>query len=401
MTTPADAETFVPDGKRSGLTIASIDTFLVPPQWLFVRIRTNEGITGWGEAGIQMRARSVQAAIGHFVDYLVGCDPLRIEEHWQVLRRSGFYRDGPILSSALAAIDEALWDIAGRYHGVSVHELLGGPVRDRVRAYAWIAGDDLCAFTHEEIIDETRKRMAEGFTAFKLTPAKAFAVDTPAAGHEVVSRMAALREAIGPECDIALDVHGHWSKATAKRLLPQLEPYELMFVEEPLLPEYLYLLPELAQATSLPLATGERLYNRWDFREVLESGGLSVAQPDVSQAGGISETRRIAAMAETYDVVVAPHCPLGPIALAASLQIDFATPNILIQEQSVSHCGDEFLDFVVDRSVFDLVDGYFARPSGPGLGIEVDEHAVERAAKIGHDRQNPIWRHADGSYAEF
>ena len=129
--------------------------------------------------------------------------------------------------------------------------------------------------------------------------------------------------------------------------------------------------------------------------------GLSVAQPDVSQAGGISETRRIAAMAEVYDVVVAPHCPLGPIALAASLQIDFATPNILIQEQSLSHFGDEFLDYVVDRSVFELVDGYFKRPTGPGLGIEVDERAVERQAKLGHDRQNPIWRHADGSYAEF
>ena len=382
------------------MKVASVDAFLVPPQWLFVRVRTDDGITGWGEGGIQMRARAVQAAVSHLADYLVGQDPLAIEAHWQVMRKSGFYRDGPVLSSALAAIDEALWDIAGKRHGVPVHELLGGPVRDRVRAYAWIAGDDLCDFTEEELVAETRGRIDQGFTAFKVTPAKSFAVDTPQAGHEVVARIAALREAIGPERDLALDVHGHWSKATARRLLPQLEQYELLFVEEPLLPEHLHMLRELTETTSLPIATGERLYNRWEFREVLQSG-LAVAQPDVSQAGGISETRRIAALAETYDVVVAPHCPLGPIALAASLQIDFATPNILIQEQSVSHFGDQFLDYLVDRSVFDFVEGYFARPTAPGLGIEVDERAVEQAARIGHNRQNPIWRHADGSYAEF
>jgi galactonate dehydratase len=385
---------------RSGLKVTAVDAFLVPPQWLFVRVRTDEGITGWGEGGIQMRARAVQAAVSHLAEYLVGRDPVAIEAHWQVMRKSGFYRDGSILSSALAAVDEALWDIAGKLHGVPVHELLGGPVRDRVRAYAWIAGDDLCEFTEEELVAETQGRIDQGFSAFKLTPAKSFAVDTPQAGHEVVARIAALRDAIGPERDIALDVHGHWSKATARRLLPQLEPYELLFVEEPLLPEQLHMLRELTETTSLPIATGERLYNRWDFREVLQTG-LAVAQPDVSQAGGISETRRIAALAEIYDVVVAPHCPLGPIALAASLQIDFATPNILIQEQSVSHFGDEFLDYLVDRSVFDIVDGYFARPTAPGLGIDVDERAVEQAARIGHNRQNPIWRHADGSYAEF
>jgi galactonate dehydratase len=385
---------------RSGLKVTSVDSFLVSPQWLFVRVRTNEGITGWGEGGVQMWARAVQGAVTHLAQYLVGQDPLTIEAHWQVMRKSGFYRDGTILSSALAALDEALWDIAGKFHGVPVHELLGGPVRDRVRAYAWIAGDDFGEFTEEELIAETQGRIDQGFSAFKLTPAKSFAIDTPQAGHELVSRIAALRDAVGPTRDIALDVHGHWSKAMARRLLPQLEPYELLFVEEPLLPEHLHMLREITAATSLPIATGERLYNRWDFRVALESG-LAVAQPDVSQAGGISETRRIAAMAEAYDVVVAPHCPLGPIALAASLQIDFATPNILIQEQSVSHFGDQFLDYLVDRSVFDIIDGYFARPTAPGLGIEVDERAVEEAAKVGHNRRNPLWRHTDGSYAEF
>ena len=382
------------------MKIHSVDSFVVSPQWLFVRIRTDEGLVGWGEAGIQMHARSVDGAIRNLGEVLVGANPIPIEAHWQLLRKTGFYRDGCILSSALAAIDEALWDIAGKAHGVPVHELLGGPVRDRVRAYVWIAGDDMCEFTPDEVAAETRARMAEGFTAFKMTPGRMFSVDAPARSEQVVEIIAAVRAAVGLECDIALDVHGHWSKAMARRLLPMLEPYQLLFVEEPLLPEYSHVLRELTQLTSLPIATGERLYNRWDFLEVVQSG-VSVIQPDVSQAGGISETRRIAALAEVYDVSVAPHCPLGPIALASSLQIDFATPNILIQEQSISHFGDEFLDYLVDRSVFELDGGWFRRPVRPGLGIEVDERAVEQAAKTGHSKRNPIWRHNDGSFAEF
>lgn len=382
------------------MRVQAVDTFVVAPQWLFVRVRTDDGLTGWGEAGIQIHARSVEAAIQHLSEHILGEDPLRVEAHWQLLRKTGFYRDGCILSSALAAIDEALWDIAGKAHGVPVHELLGGPVRDRVRAYVWIAGDDMCEFTPEQVALETKTRVAEGFTAFKMTPEKMFAIDSPARGEQVVEIIASVREAVGSECDIALDVHGHWSKAMARRLLPMLEPFQLLFVEEPLLPEYSHLLGELAHMTSLPIATGERLYNRWDFVGVVQSG-VAVVQPDVSQAGGISETRRIAALAEIYDVSVAPHCPLGPIALASSLQIDFATPNILIQEQSISHFGDEFLDYLVDRSVFEIDDGWFRRPLGPGLGIDVDEKAVEQAAKIGHAKRNPIWRHADGSFAEF
>lgn len=385
----------------SALRITAVDAFRVTPQWLFVRVRTDAGVTGWGEAGIQAWAPAVEGALTKFADYLVGQDPLRIEEHWQVLRRGRFYRDGAILASALAAVDIALWDIAGKVHNVPVHELLGGPVRDRIRAYTWIGGEDLDAFTPEQLIEETAGRIEEeGYTAFKLTPMMFGPVDTPAAGTHMVERLAALREFVGPERDIALDVHGHWSKAMARRLLPQLEPLDLMFVEEPLLPENLHMVSELCATTSIPIATGERLYNRWDFLPVLQ-GGIAVAQPDVSQAAGISESRRIAALAETFDCVVAPHCPLGPIALAAALQIDFATHNILIQEQSLSHFGKVFLDYLVDPTVFELRDGYFARPMGPGLGIAVDEDAVERAAAVGHDQRNPIWRLPDGAFAEY
>jgi galactonate dehydratase len=284
--------------------------------------------------------------------------------------------------------------------GVSVHELLGGPVRDRVRAYVWIADSDFCAYTNEALIAETQGWIAKGFTAFKLTPAQSFHIGTPSEAAVVIDRIAALREAVGLDIDIAIDVHGQWSKAMARRMLPLLDPYQLLFIEEPVLPEHLHMLPELRELTRTPLATGERLFSRWDFLGVLRDG-ISVIQPDVSDAGGISETRRIAAQAEPYDVVVAPHCPLGPIALAASLQIDFATPNILIQEQSITHYGESFFDYVLDRSIFDMRDGWFSRPTGPGLGVEIDEKAVEAAARVGFEMPDPIRFHADGSYAEF
>jgi galactonate dehydratase len=379
--------------------ISAVDAFRVSPKWLFVRVRTDEGVTGWGEAGAQFHSRSVAAAVHDLGAYLIGKNPLAIEAHWQVMRRFGFYRDGAVLSSALAALDEALWDIAGKVRGVPVHELLGGPVRDRVRAYVWVADSDFCTQPLEELLDEARGRVAQGFTAMKLTPTPMFPVGKPSETTTIVERIAALREAVGQDVDIAIDAHGQWSKATARRILPLLDPYHLLFVEEPVLPEHLQALPELREVTSTPIATGERLFNRRDFLDILRDG-ISVIQPDVSDAGGISETRRIAAMAETYDVTVAPHCPLGPIALAASLQIDFATPNILIQEQSISFFGEQFLDYLVDRSVFDLKDGWFSRPLGPGLGIEIDEKRVEEAGKRGFEMPDPIQRYPDGSYAE-
>jgi galactonate dehydratase len=382
------------------MKISSIDTFRVSPKWLFVRVRTDEGVTGWGEAGAQAWSRAVAAAIHDLGSYLIGKDPLAIEAHWQVMRRIGFYRDGCVVSSALAALDEALWDIAGKVRGVPVHELLGGPVRERVRAYVWVADSDFCTQPLEALLDEARGRVAEGFTAMKLTPTPTFPIGPPSNTDTIVRRIAALREALGPDIDIAIDAHGQWSKATARRILPLLDPYHLLFVEEPMLPEHMHALPELREVTSTPIATGERLFNRRDFMDVLRDG-IAVIQPDVSDAGGISETRRIAAMAETYDVSVAPHCPLGPIALAASLQIDFATPNILIQEQSIAFFGEVFLDYLVDTSVFDLKDGWFSRPTGPGLGIEIDERAVEEAGRRGFEMPARIERYADGSYAEI
>lgn len=376
-----------------------MDTFLVPPRWLFLRIRTDEGITGWGEPVVEGRAHTVQAAVAELSDYLIGEDPLRIEDHWQVLTKGGFYRGGPVLSSAVAGIDQALWDIAGKTYGQPVYALLGGPVRDRARMYSWIGGD-----RPADVEAAARAQIEAGFTAVKMTgSAELSPIDVPARCHEVVERLAAVRDAIGLENDVVVDFHGRMSTPMARRLLPMLEPFMPLFVEEAVLPEHSDRLAELARSTNIPLATGERLYSRRDFRDLL-GAGMAVAQPDVSHAGGISEVRRIAALAESYDVSMAPHCPLGPIALASSLQLAFATPNFLIQEQSVGihyHKDNELLDYVVDRAPFTFVDGHAVRRDQPGLGIEIDEAAVVKAAERGHRWRNPVWRRADGTFTEW
>ena len=381
------------------MKITDVSTFLVAPRWLFLRVETDEGITGWGEPVVEGRAETVRTAVAELSDLLIGEDPLRIENHWQVLSRGGFYRGGPVLSSAVAGFDQALWDIAGKAYGVPVYRLLGGPVRDRARVYTWIGGDE-----PERVADQAREQVEAGFTAVKMNVAgRMEPIETPAATQEVVSRVAAVREAIGPERDLVVDFHGRASTAMSRRLLPLLEPFSPLFVEEPTLPEYSRDLARLAGTTTVPLATGERLYSRWDFRDVVTTG-VAVVQPDVSHAGGISEVRRIAAMAEAHDVSLAPHCPLGPIALAASLQLAFATPNFLIEEHSIGihyNRGSELLSYLMDPFVFRFADGHAAPPTGPGLGVEIDEAAVRRAAEIGHRWRNPIWRGSDGGFREW
>ncbi|NUR25845.1 MAG: galactonate dehydratase [Catenulispora sp.] len=381
------------------MKIVGYETFLVAPRWQFLRIDTDEGISGWGEPIVEGRAEAVQGAVTALMEYLVGQDPLRIEEHWQVMAKGGFYRGGPVLSSALAGIDQALWDIKGRFHDVPVHELLGGPVRDKARVYTWVHGRD-----NAQLVDEAQAKVASGFTAVKLNLSEALPpIPSPAQLRAAVSRVEVLREALGDGIDIALDFHGRFSTAATRQILPLLEPLLPMFVEEPVTPEYSRDLRRITASTSIPIAIGERLFSRWDFRDVLPTG-IGVAQPDISHAGGVSEVRRIAALAETYDVNVAPHCPLGPITLAASLQIDFAIPNFLIQEQSLGieyGGGNALLDYLVDPRVFAFTDGHVQRPTGPGLGIEVNEDVVRAAAADPHRWRSPVLRHDDGSFAEW
>lgn len=381
------------------MKITSVETFLVAPRWLFCRIGTDEGIVGWGEPVVEGRAETVRAAVHEMAELLIGTDPLRIEDHWQVLSKGGFYRGGPVLSSAVAGIDQALWDIAGKARNAPVHELLGGPVRDQVRIYSWVGGDEPA-----QIEDAVRAQVEAGFTAVKMNGSgRIGSIASRGEVDAMVRRVAIAREVLGPDRDLAIDFHGRVSRANARRLLPELEQFHPMFVEEPLVPEDQAGLRDVVSCTSIPIATGERLYSRWDFQPALASG-IAVAQPDLSHAGGISEVRRIAALAELHGASLAPHCPLGPIALAASLQVAFATPNFLIQEQSMGihyNTTNDLLDYLIDPAVFQFRDGYIDRLTRPGLGIEVDEKAVRAADELGHSWRNPVWRHADGSFAEW
>lgn len=384
---------------RVAVRISAVETFAVAPRWLFVRIQVDDGLVGWGEASLEGHTAAVRAAVGQFGEYLVGKDPTRIEDHWQVLSKGGFYRGGAVLASAVSGIDQALWDIAGKSLGVPVHRLLGGAVRDRIRAYGWVGGDD-----PTEIGDSIAAQLAVGLTAVKMNASgRMTRMGTTAELDRVVRRVAAARDVLGPDRDVAVDFHGRFTLANARRIAPLLEEFAPFFLEEPVVPENSHLVGEFARSTTIPTATGERLYSRQEFLPVLQSG-IAIAQPDLSHAGGISEVRRIAALAEVFDVQLAPHCPLGPLALAACLQVGFATPNHLIQEQSIGihyNRGAEVLDYVVDRRPLRFVDGSFELLTGPGLGIEIDEAAVRAADARGNAWRTPLWRHDDGSFAEW
>ncbi len=380
--------------------IRSLELFAVPPRWLFLKVTTEDGLAGWGEPIVEGRAETVRAAVEEMSDYLIGKDADHIEDIWQTLYRGGFYRGGPILTSAISGIDQALWDLKGRRLGVPIYDLLGGPVREKVRVYAWIGGDDPA-----EAAKSARDRLAEGYTALKMNATGALDwIDTRGKVGEAADRLASVREAVGPGIGIGIDFHGRVHKSMAKVLVKALEPFAPMFFEEPVLPENNEALAEIARHTCIPLATGERMFTRWDFKSLLAGGYVDIIQPDLSHAGGISEGRKIAAMAEAYDVAVAPHCPLGPITLAASLQLDFCTPNAFIQEQSLGlhyNQGSELLDYLVDPAVFHYQAGYVPLLTGPGLGIEVNEAKVREMAAVGHRWRNPIWRHDDSSIAEW
>ena len=357
------------------MRITKLETFLVKPRWLFLQIHTDEGLVGLGEPILEGRPLTVAQAVKKLEQYLVGQDPTRVVHHWQAMYKHAFYRGGPILTSAISGVEQALWDLTGKALGVPVYKLLGGPTRDRIRIYSHCHGGR----TPEEAAQAAREVVAKGFTALKTGvhgPRPARLVETPGFVDHVVERFAAMREAVGQEVDIAIDFHGAVSPQTSALLIKALEPYQPMFIEEPVQCQNVDVLADLARKTHLPIATGERLFTKWGFRDVLEKGAASVLQPDISHAGGIFELRIIAGMAESYYAAIAPHCPLGPIALAASLHLDASIPNFLIQEQ-VS-LGEGYL-----KEPFQNKDGFIEVPTGPGLGIELDEEAM--ADKIGYD----------------
>ncbi|MGP9785264.1 galactonate dehydratase [Glutamicibacter sp. 287] len=382
------------------MKITKLTTYMVPPRWLFLKIETDEGIVGWGEPVLEGRASTVAAAVEELSDYLIGQDPRNIEDLWTVMYRGGFYRGGGIMMSALAGIDQALWDIKGKALGVPAYELLGGKVRDKIRVYSWIGGD-----RPSDTAAAAKAAVERGFTAVKMNGTEEVQyIDTWDKVQGCLENVQAVRDAVGENVGIGVDFHGRVHKPMAKVLLKELEPFKLMFIEEPVLSENVNSMLEPLRNSSTPIALGERLFSRWDFKDILASGAVDIIQPDPSHCGGITEARKIAAMAEAYDVAVALHCPLGPIALAANLQIDAGAYNAFIQEQSLGihyNKSNDLLDYVNDPSVFAYEDGMVAIPEGPGLGIDVnEEYVIERAAE-GHRWRNPIWRHKDGSFAEW
>ena len=380
------------------LVVEQLELFAVPPRWLFLKVTTRGGLVGWGEPVVEGRASTVRAAVEELRPYVIGRPANRIEDVWQVLYRGGFYRGGPILMSAIAGIDQALWDIKGRTLERPVHELLGGPVRGTIRAYGWIGGD-----RPADVAEAARRRISEGFTAVKMNASGEMQwVDSSQRIDEIVERIAAVRDVVGADFGIGVDFHGRIHRGMAKAAVKAIEPFRPMFVEEPVLPGHLDALAEIARHTATPIAMGERMYSRWDFKDALDA--VDIVQPDVSHAGGISEVRRIAAMAEAYDVALAPHCPLGPIALAAALQVDFCSINAFIQETSLGihyNEGVEVRDYLLNPEVFDVVEGHLRLPIGAGLGVEIDEDRVRAMAEQGHEWKNPIWRNKDGSLAEW
>jgi len=382
------------------MKITKLELFKVPPRWLFLKISADDGISGWGEPVLEGRAHTVAAAVEELTAYLIGRETNHIEDTWQILYRGGFYRGGPVLMSAVSGIEQALWDIRGKELGLPVYELLGGPVREKVKVYGWIGGDK-----PSNVAQAATERVNAGYLAVKMNAtANMDWIESAAAVDEVVERLGAVRDAAGDDIGIAVDFHGRIHKGMAKVLVKELEPLKPLFIEEPVLPENNEALRILQQHTSVPIATGERMYTRWGFKTLFEQGGADIIQPDLSHAGGIWEVRKIAAMAEAYDVAVAPHCPLGPIAFAASLHLDVCTPNAFIQETSLGiHYNQDadLLDYLRDPGVFAFKDGYVARPTGPGLGIALNEEKVRERAIIGHDWKSPVWRNPDGSLAEW
>ncbi|UIO98799.1 galactonate dehydratase [Halobaculum sp. CBA1158] len=380
--------------------IVDYELYAVPPRWLFLKLECADGSVGWGEPVVEGRARTVRGAVEELVEeYLLGEDPAPVADHWERLYRGGFYRGGPVLMSAIAGIDQALWDLKGKHLGAPVHELLGGPVRERVRVYQWVGGD-----RPEGVAEAAEAKVDAGFTALKMNATPELErVESPDTIDQAAERLRTVREAVGDEVDIGVDFHGRASKTAAKQLAAALEPHDPFFIEEPVLPEHNDALADIAASTSTPIATGERMFHRTDFKEILEANAVDVIQPDLSHAGGITECQRIASMAGAYDVSVAPHCPLGPVALASCLQLDAVAPNALIQEQSLDiHYNEtsDVLDYLADPSVFEYEDGYVPVPDGPGLGIEIDEDVLRE--RDGHDDwHNPVWRRPDGSVAEW
>ena len=381
------------------MKIVSVGIYEIKPRWIFCRVMTDEGIDGWGEMISGTKTETVVAGARELSKRIIGRNPFEIERIWQELHRS-FFRGGPINGSIISGLEMALWDIKGKAFGVPVYELLGGAARDRIKVYSWIGGD-----RPSDVVEQARDRVERGFDAVKMNGTEELHyIDSYDKVQAVVDRVSSIREAFGDGLGIGVDFHGRVHKPMAKVLAKALEPYHPMFLEEVVLPENWEVFPQIASEVAVPLATGERLYSRWEFKRLFQQGAVDVIQPDVALCGGILETRKICAMAEAFDIAAAPHAPYGPVALAATLQVDACTPNVFIQEQSLGihyNKGFDLLDFIKNKEVFQYKDGFVDLPTLPGLGLEMDIDRIEEVAAEGLVWSNPSWKNYDGTIAEW
>lgn len=370
------------------MVITDVKTYYIRPRWMLVKISTDEGVVGWGEPTLEGKSTVVSEAINVFKQFLIGQDPMNIEHLYNVLYRRGFYRGGGILCSAISGIEQALWDIKGKYLGVPVWQLLGGKCRDRIRMYAHLM-PNIDKPTKEQIKEWVNRRKVQGFKSVKMgmfCPVRH--IDSMAMVEEYIETFAYVREVAGKEMDIAIDFHGRISPAMAPVLCRELEPYHPMFIEEPVLPENVDAMLKVAQKTTIPIAAGERLFTAFAFREYIEKQVLNVLQPDLCHCGGILQAFKIAAMGSNYYCSVAPHNPLGPVSLAACLQLATCIENFTAQEHPTL---PNQLDLGVGllKKPFIIKDGYVDVPTAPGLGVEIDE---DKLAELLYDGtwHNPV-----------
>lgn len=381
------------------MKISNITVYKVKPRWIFIKIDTDEGISGWGEMVSGTKTETVVAGAKEMGNRILGKNPFDIERIWQRLHRS-FFRGGSINGTIISGIEMALWDIKGKALNVPVYELLGGAARDRIKVYSWIGGD-----RPSDVVEMAQQRWDKGFRAVKMNAtSEMHYIDTLDKVDAAVERVASIREKFGDKMSIGIDFHGRVHKPMAKVLAKALEPYRPMFIEEPVLPENEEYYEQIANEVSVPIATGERVYTRWGFKNIFKQGAVDIIQPDISLCGGLLEERKIAAMAEAYDMAIAPHAPYGPVALAATFQVDACTPNMFIQEQSLGihyNQGFDLLDFVKNKEIFQYKDSFVDIPKGPGLGIEMDEDKIKDVAQQGLVWTNPAWENYDGTIAEW
>jgi len=378
----AGAASRAPINPNSPLTIANVETFIHRNSWVFVRITTDAGVVGWGEM-LKDKARACAAEVQEQKQHLLGQDPRRITRIWQSLYRHGFYRGGPVLSAVLSGIDMALWDIRGRSLGLPVYELLGGAVRDRIRIYGNqndVAQGRAFAFKTQLRTTEPAGEPADGADQTRPRQAVRYS-ESPAFIDGIVRYFGGLRDRFGQGVQIGVEFHGASQPQTALKIMKALEPFDPMFYEEPVQSENLDVIADLASRTHIPVAIGERVYTKWGFREVLEKKAASILQPDVCYAGGITELRLIAGMAESHYVPIAPHNPQGPCSLAASCQIAATIPNFFMQER-----GTDTHENIL-RNPFQAAEGFLPLPTGPGLGIDIDEDRF--MALVGDPRPYP------------